>query len=143
MYEVLFDNFLASRDSLRVYEGEGLLFASRRGRLLSLLEYINRFASGHPEVVIFDRIVGNAAALLVVKARCCQVCSPLGSEAAIVTLGKYGVKYRFQKTIPYIKDATGERMCPMEKLSLGKGPEEFYEAVKALSTSTGAQGNEI
>ena len=64
-----------------------------------------------------------------VKANCREVYSPLGSEIAVRTLEKYGIKYQINEIIPYIQKADRKEMCPMEKLSLDKSPEEFYEAV--------------
>ena len=125
----LFNEFLTSDDTLRVYEGDRLVFSSAKDRLLPLLEYIDRFAPDYQHVVIFDKIIGNAAALLSIKADCHKVFSPLGSQFAVKTLDKYGIKYHFTKVAPYIQKPDGEDMCPMEKLSLGKGPEEFYEAM--------------
>ena len=78
-------------------------------------------------VVIFDRIVGNAAALLLKKAYCEEICSPLGSEIAARTLNAQGIKYRFYRTVPYIMNKAGDDFCPMEKLSLGKSSEEFFQ----------------
>ena len=132
MYTPLFNEFLLSGDTLRVYKGNRLLFSSSKDRLLPLLEYIDRFAPHHQQVVIFDKIMGNAAALLSVKASCQQVYSPLGSQLAVKTLDKYGIKYHLTEIVPYIQKANGEDMCPMEKLSINKEPEEFYEAVKSI-----------
>ena len=72
MYPRLFNEFLISSDTLRVYKGNKLLFASNKDRLLPLLEYIDRFAPHHRWIVVFDKIMGNAAALLCVKATCRQ-----------------------------------------------------------------------
>ena len=129
MHEQLFPEFVSSDDTLRVYEGDKLVFSSQKDRLLPLMEYLGRFAAAHNEVVIFDKIIGNAAALLAVKAQCREIFSPLGSELAVQTLGKYGITYHFTRTVPNIQRADGEGMCPMEKLSLGKGPDEFYQAM--------------
>ena len=123
--------FVISGDTLRVYKNETLLFASKRERLLPLLEYIDRCAAHNEDVIILDRIVGNAAAFLAIKARCREIHSPLGSQHAIETLEKYGIKYYFGRVVPYIEQANGGDMCPMEKLSLGKDPEEFYTMMKA------------
>jgi len=130
MYKRLFNKFLRSGDSLQVYEGNRLLFASQEDRLVPLLEYIDRFAPCYRQVVIFDKIMGNAAALLSVKAGCREVYSPLGSQLAIDTLGKYGIKHHLTKIVSYIQKPNQEDMCPMEKLSLNKEPEEFYKAIK-------------
>lgn len=94
---------------------------------MPLLEYIKEFSTQVQGVVIFDRIVGNAAALLLKKASCREIYSPLGSEFAAGTLNEQGIKYHFSKTVPYIMNKAGDDFCPMEKLSLGKSSEEFFQ----------------
>ena len=126
----LFNDFLTSDNTFQVYKHNKLLFTSSNGRLLPLLEYIDRFAPLEKNVTIFDQIVGNAAALLLKKALCHKVYSPLGSELAVKTLSSYGIKYHFAKVVPCIQNSRGEGMCPMEKLSIGKSPDELYEALK-------------
>lgn len=123
---------MISDDTLRVYKDNQLLFASKRDRLLPIVEYIDKFAPYHPQVVIFDKIMGNAAALLTIKADCGEVYSPLGSRFAVTTLEKYGIKYQLTETVPYIQKPGKEEMCPMEKLSLDKEPGEFYEVMKTI-----------
>ncbi len=132
MYTPLFDEFLVSGDTLRVYKDGKLLFSSSKDGLFPLLEYIARFVPHNRQVVIFDKIIGNAAALLSVKASCREVYSPLGSQLAIKTLGKYGIKHHITEIVPYIQKSNGEDMCPMEELSINKKPEEFYEVVISI-----------
>ena len=131
MYTRLFDEFLLSGDTLQIHQDDRLLFSSKKDGLLPLLEYLHSFAP-HPRLVVFDKIMGNAAALLSVKANCQEVYSQLGSQLAVKTLDKYGVKYHLSKIIPYIQKPDGQDMCPMEKLSIDKEPEEFYEAIKSI-----------
>jgi len=130
MYTQLFDEFLVSGDSLRVFEEERLVFSSSKDGLLPLIEYIENDSHNHQQVVIFDKIMGNAAALLSVKAGCREVYSPLGSEIAIRTLEQHGIKYHLTAVVPYIQKPDRENMCPMESLSISKQPEEFYSLVK-------------
>ncbi|MCJ7515910.1 MAG: DUF1893 domain-containing protein [Dehalococcoidia bacterium] len=132
MYKSLFDKFLTSDNTLRVYKGDKLIFASDKDRLLPLVEYIDKFASRHRKVVIFDKILGRAAALLCVKANCLEVYSPLGSQLAIDVLGKRGIKYHLTRTVPCIQKPNSTEMCPMELLSIGKEPAEFYKIIKNL-----------
>ena len=134
MYTDLFHDFMKSGDTLQVYEDGNLLFASEKDRLAPLLEYIDTLASSHRQVVIFDRIMGNAAALLSVKADCGEVYSPLGSRLAVTTLDKYHIKHHLTEIIPCITQPGGEDMCPMEKLSIGKTPDEFYRAVSSITS---------
>ena len=138
MYTRLFNKFLTSGDTLWVQAGNKLLFASNKDRLLPLLEYIEGLGHYHQPVVIFDKIMGNAAALLSIKANGREVYSPLGSQIAVRTLEKYGIRYHLNEIVPYIQKPGQEDMCPMEKLSLGKGPEEFYNAVKNKRTQARA-----
>jgi hypothetical protein len=129
VYQPLFDQFVTSDNTLRVYKGNKLIFASDKDRLLPLAEYIDKFASQHHSVVIFDKIVGRAAALLFIKADCQEVYSPLGSQLAIEVLEKYGIKHHLTQIVPCIQ-TPDEKMCPMELLSIGKEPEEFYRLIK-------------
>ena len=136
MYRRLFNEFLVCSDRLQVFEGGKLIFASNKDQLLPLMEYINDFSLGHQQVIIFDKIVGNAAALLAVKVDCREVYSPLGTQHAVTTLEKYGIGYYLSEIIPYIKRANREDICPMEKLSLNKEPEEFYEVMRSIASKS-------
>ena len=132
MYKTLFDEFLTSNNTLRVYEDSRLIFASDKDRLLPLAEYIDKSASNHRNLVVFDKIMGRAAALLCIKANCREIYSPLGSHLAIEVLEEYGIKYHLSQIVPHIQQPNGEDMCPMEKLSLDKKPEEFYQLLVKL-----------
>jgi hypothetical protein len=125
-----FTEFLKSRDTFRVYRGNQLLFISCKDKLAPVVEYIDSFVPYKKGVVVYDRIVGNAAALLLETIRCRLVLSELGSKNAIKTLNSAGIKYHFSETVDCIMDDSGENMCPMERLSLGKSPEEFLKALK-------------
>lgn len=126
----LLGQFINSGDTLWVYKGTKLIFQSRKERLMPLLDYIDAFVPQIKGVTIFDCVVGNAAALLLKKALCLKVHSPLASQAAVRSLEKFGISYHFLKIVPRIRE--GNDICPMEKLSGGKTPDEFYQAVKDL-----------
>jgi hypothetical protein len=130
MYEDLYTEFLESDDTLRVYEGDTPVFTSKKGGLRPPVEYIAATASRQQPVTIFDKIMGNAAALLAAMVNCREVYSPLGSELAVRTLDRFGITYHIDKIVPYIQQPDGISMCPMEKLSIGKEPEEFYQELK-------------
>ncbi|OGN98772.1 MAG: hypothetical protein A2Y89_05730 [Chloroflexi bacterium RBG_13_51_18] len=130
MYTDLYSEFLDSDDTLQIYRDETLIFSSDKDRLLPLMEYLAENTPGQESVTIFDKIMGNAAALLAIKANCREVYSPLGSELAIKTLEKYNIEYHLTEIVPYIMRPDGKGMCPMEKLSIGKEPEEFYREMK-------------
>ena len=123
----LFREFLESSNSLWVYKDGRRLFTSSKSGILPLLEYVETLAPYHRQITVFDKVVGNAAALLSIKAAVEEVYSPLGSELAAKTLRDYDVKYHFSETAPYIQNRSQDDMCPMEKLSIDRSPEEFFE----------------
>jgi len=133
----LFSEFLASSDTLRVYSRDKLIFVSSKDGLLSLLEYISKFSYYRGDITVFDRVVGNAVALLLARVSCREVYSPLTSELAVKTLLHFGIGYHITETVPHIRGRGQESMCPMEKLSLNKSPEEFYEACLSLDLDQG------
>lgn len=135
----LFEDFLASGDTLRVYHGGELVFSSKKDRLAPLLDYIEQVKPPKPDVVVFDRITGNAAALLLHKICCREVYSAMGSRLAVETLERFGISCHFNRTVDFIADKNSGEMCPMEKLSLGKSPDDFFMAVTSLLTITRAQ----
>ena len=121
-----FDAFVLSNDTLRVYAGDSLVFHSKKNGLLALLEYITGFGNSFGQVSVLDKVAGNAAALLSIKAGCSFVQSPLASQLAVRTLEKYGIGYNITTVVPYIQKAGSLDMCPIERLSIEKQPEEFY-----------------
>ncbi len=130
MSKDLYEDFISSEDTLRIYEGGKLAFSSRKDRLLPLMEYIAAGKSGGGGAAVYDKVMGNGAALLAVKINAAGVYSPLGSELAVKTLEKYGIRHRLDEIVPRIKRPDGRGLCPMEALSIGKEPEEFYLALR-------------
>ena len=142
MRDSKFSEFLTSDDTLRVYKDGRLLFTSNKERLLPLIDYIDSCAPYESEVTVFDRVVGNAAALLIHKISCREIYGELGSELAAGTLNQFGIRYQFVETVPYIENNRRDGMCPMEELSLNKTPTEFYEALlERITGSPSGRGN--
>ncbi len=125
-----FEEFLNSQDTVRIHRDGRLIFVSCKERLEPLLEYAAKYVPYEKDVTVFDRVVGNAAALLLKKILCKEVFSPLGSENAVRSLDSFGIKYHFNETVPCIENDSRQDICPMEKMSLGKSPEEFYQMMK-------------
>lgn len=129
-YDQIYLEFVASGDTLRIYHEEELVFSSQKERLYPLMDYLKEHGRNEKPVVIFDKVIGNAAACLAVIANAKEVYSPLGSELGIKTLIKYRIKYHFNQTVPYIMRDDNTDLCPMEKLSMDKTPEDFYTEMK-------------
>ena len=126
----LFGRFLEAEDTLWVCQADDVLFRSREKGIAPLVSYIRKFAPLPRGVTVCDRVVGNAAALLLKKAFCTKVYGVLSSELAAETLNRLGIPHSFLTVVPYIINRAGNDMCPFEKASIGKSPEEFYELLK-------------
>jgi len=135
-YQRLYQAFLAGSDKLQIYDEGTLVFSSDREMLFPLLEYLSAKSSAYKDVTVFDKIMGNAAALLCIIARSREVYSPLGSELAVKTLDSYGIIHHITDVVLYIQRPGTTEMCPMEKLSTGKNPEEFYGVLKQAKQGT-------
>ena len=126
----LFKKFLETEDTVQVYLAGKLHFRSTQKGIKPLITYIQEFAPCPEGAIVFDRIVGNAAALLLKEVSCTKVYGLIGSRLAAQTLEELGISHSFLKTVPYIVNRYGTDMCPFEKASLGKAPAEFYEIAK-------------
>ena len=131
-----FESFLKSGDTIRIISPDGKVFRSQRKGISPLLSYIEQNCPHMDEVVILDKVTGNAAALLMKKALCREVFSAIGSKLAAETLEVFGIASYFMKTVPHIINRGGNGRCPFEEMSIGKSPDEFYELVKNNSFFT-------
>ncbi|MBW2544930.1 MAG: DUF1893 domain-containing protein [Deltaproteobacteria bacterium] len=137
-----FESFLKSDDTIRIISPDGKIFRSQRKGISPLLNYIEQNHPHMDEVVILDKVTGNAAALLMKKALCREVFSTLGSRPAAETLKIFGIASHFTKMVPYIINREGNGMCPFEKMSMGKSPDEFYNLVKNSPLLTGISSSD-
>ena len=126
----LFKKFLETEDTVQIYLAGKLRFRSTQKGIKPLITYIQEFSPCPEGAIAFDRVVGNATALLLKEASCTEVYGLIGSRLAAQTLGELGISHSFLKTVPYIVNRYGNDMCPFEKASLGKSPAEFYEIAK-------------
>lgn len=79
-----------------------------------------------------DKVVGKAAAALMVLGRVAELYAVVASRAAMELLEAHGVKAEAGKTVPYILNRAGNDWCPMEKVCRDiNDPGEMLEAIKA------------
>jgi len=110
--------------------GGKAVFHSKKEGIKGLLEFIAKKKKVDKDLIIFDKKVGNAAALLCVYLKVKEVYGVIGSQSAGKTLKKNKIKFYFSKTIPNILNKDETDICPMEKMSLSKTPKEFLNSLK-------------
>jgi len=122
-----FKKFLNSSWGLEISQKEKIIFRSKKSGVRGLLDFINKRESRSCDnLVIFDKIVGRGAALLAIHLKAKIVYGELGSKLAARALRKYKIDFYFRQICANILNRDKSGLCPIEKLSLGKTPEEFY-----------------
>ncbi len=120
---------------LKILSHKKVIFQSDERGIGAVVNFLRNPGNDLKDLVIYDRIVGQAVALLFVylsdefsqnRGKVKKVLGVTGSKKAKEVLEKYEIRFHFLKTVPYItnRDQTGP--CPFEELSEGKTPEEFW-----------------
>jgi hypothetical protein len=105
--------------NLLIIKNNKTLVESRKEGMRPLLEAVERYGrSGLRDSVLVDKIVGKAAALLMVYLKPKEVyCGTLSTRAEAV-LQRHNVAYHSENIIPEILCETGDDICPFEKTVL-------------------------
>ena len=94
------------------------------------MEYIEKYNHKFKQPIIFDKKAGRGMALLAMYLNAKTVFATVGSELAQEALKEAKIDFDFKETVPNILNKKGDDLCPMEKFSLEKQPEEFYKLLK-------------
>ena len=111
-----------------VIVGENDVYTSTKHSVAPLLEILDGGDDVIKNSYVADKVVGKAAALLMVKGGVKEVYADIISSHALDVFEKYRVKTYYGNLVEYI-DKTG--MCPMEKAVLeADEPNTAYDVLK-------------
>ncbi len=79
--------------------------------------------------IVFDKVVGRAAAILLAHAKAAEVWAPTISRSGKNYLIKKRVKVSYKKLAGCIMNQKGSAPCPMEKMSSKMSEKEFVRKV--------------
>ncbi len=117
--------------SLIIIRNGKLLFQSKEKGLHPLLRVIEDKKEKIEGGSLADKIIGRAAAMLIVYGGIREVYTPLLSNSASPILEEAGINCQFEKSVPAILNEDKTQICPMEKLSQRfTSPCELFEALK-------------
>ncbi len=140
-YVFIARNLLDSSNANFAYSGEnGTIVSDLNGikRLMKLAAEKHDLSKGF----IADRIVGKAAALIMVLLGAKNVYARTLSKPAYEVFVKYGVNFTFTYLVEAIINRTGDDICPMEKTVLGTDePKKAYELLTEKMKSLGENAN--
>lgn len=118
--------FENSRFNLIALIGDKVVFESNAKALVPLMNFISKNLTSK-DLIVFDRIVGRAAALLFTLVMPKKIYTPIISKKGKEILEKYGIEFEAEKIVDMIMDFASEESCKWEKLAIGKSAKELYE----------------
>jgi len=74
---------------------------------------------------VADRVVGKAAAMLMIKAGIKALHTPLMSQHAYLYLRNQSIEFTFDQIVPYITNREKNDICPLEKVVLDESDAEI------------------
>ena len=88
---------------------------------------------GLKDAIVVDKLVGKAAALLMVYGGVKQVHTNIIAKDAMIVFEKYNIKYSANEIVEYIQNRTKDGLCPMEeKVKNIDKPKKAYKIFKKL-----------
>lgn len=120
-------------------DGKRLYTSTRRG-IAPLVEVLER-ALPVRDAVVYDRIVGKAAALLYVCMGIKEVHASVLSMKAVDVFREYRIPFTYETLTEHIVDRKGDGVCPMEKtVAHIDDPQEAFAALRTKLTELQSEG---
>ncbi|PIU78770.1 MAG: hypothetical protein COZ28_01810 [Candidatus Moranbacteria bacterium CG_4_10_14_3_um_filter_44_15] len=104
-----------------------IIYKSKSQQLKPLIFSVKNYKKEMRGATVFDKMVGRAAAILLVYAKVKEIWTPVVSRSAKRILAKNEIKLVFQKEVKSIMNRKGDDLCPMEKLSRKMKPVELIK----------------
>jgi len=115
---------------LMVYEGGSVIFQSQSKGIRPHLEAIAALGSRLRGTLMVDKIVGRAAAFLILYSGVVEVHAGVISRGGRDVLNRAGVKLLYEEETEHIKMVDGRIFCPFEAMVQGiDDPDEAYVAI--------------
>ncbi len=115
---------------------DSLVLQSGENGVRPLMEWLRREPTVLRGACAADKVVGKAAALLMVFGGVSEVYAEVLSVAGEACLKKHGIPYSCGGRVSYIQNRTRTGMCPMEQCCAAiDSPAEAYESLGRLIAS--------
>ena len=119
-----------SGNSLMIYKNGKLLFESDLGGIRPHLKAINEHGEALEGTLMVDKILGRAAAFLVVYSKAAEAITNIVSTPGKQVLEANHFKFSYNEEVAHIKMKTGVIFCPFESMVQGiSDPIEAYAAI--------------
>ena len=121
--EVLLNNF----NTIVIYKSDASVIVSNDRGVAPLMKLLKENKSQLKDSIVVDKVIGKAAALLMVYAKVKEVYTPVISSPALKIFKNNNIIIHYDKEVERIINRKGDGLCPMESLCLEiENPEEAY-----------------
>jgi hypothetical protein len=119
-----------SGNSLMIYKDGELLFESNLSGIRPHLKAINEHGDALEGTLMVDKILGRAAAFLVIYSKAAEAITVIVSTPGKQILEANNIKFSYREEVPHIKMKNGVIFCPFESMVQGiYDPDEAYTAI--------------
>ena len=123
-------NILNSGNYSLVIINNGTVYKSRENGVKPLLDLLNNDKLILKNSSAADKVIGKAAALLMLYGGIKELCCNTISVHAAEILEKNNFSYYYNTKVDFIQNRSKNGMCPMEKLCLDiENPSEAFQAI--------------
>ena len=124
-----------------IYKNDELIFESNLKGIRPHLKAIDEVGDSLKDTLMVDKILGRAAAFLVIYSGAREAIAAVVSTPGRQVLDKYGLKFSYREEVPHIKLENGVIYCPFEQMVQDiEDPVEAYRAIvekmKSFSSSS-------
>ena len=135
--EYLKDILLKENHTIVIYKSDASVIVSDDRGVAPLMKLLNEDKEQLRDSMIADKVIGKAAALLMVYGKVKEVFTPTISVPAIEVFKNHNVKITYDKIVERIINRKGDGLCPMETLCLNTdNPEEAFFKVNEFIKKT-------
>ena len=126
-------SILLSTASTIAVVSNGEVFTSQERGVKPLLHLLTEKKGFLKGASVADKVIGKAAALLMVLGEIKEVHTLIISEPAIKVFEKHNISCFYDKKVDRIVNRTGDGLCPMETLCLNvDDPQEAFDRITSL-----------
>ncbi|MBS7638675.1 DUF1893 domain-containing protein [Candidatus Bathyarchaeota archaeon] len=124
--------------SLLIYREGEAIYSSSEGGVIPLLRAVDLIGlEGLRGSVVADKVIGKAAALLIIYFQASEAHAILISSQAREVFLKRGLKHSYRRETLQILNRDGSDICPFEKLVMDiNEPEEAYRRIRAQNSGS-------
>lgn len=126
-------SLLITTNSTIAVVSNGEVFTSQERGVKPLLHLLTEKKGFLKGASVADKVIGKAAALLMVLGEIKEVHTLIISEPAIKVFEKYNIPCFYDKKVDRIVNRAGDGLCPMETLCLDvENPQEAFDRITSL-----------